>query len=331
MVKTNQFSIGLDIGTSQIKLVKLKFAKDLVELCDFAVIAAGPNLSEGLELAAKHQESKFVNISFCGPSTTIRYINSPKMSHDELRKSLKFEAQKYIPFSVAEVYLDAAILKSDLPDNKMLVAIAAVKKDFLNQRIKLFETLGFKIGVVDIDSLALINAFNFNFSKNSESCPKTVSLLNIGATFSNLNILDDGIPVLSRDIDIAGQSFTKKIGEALSVDFKNAEELKINPDKDSTAKVIKAVEPAMSALANELRVSFDYYESQSAAVVSKIFLSGGGSLLPGLKESLSLLLGIEVDYWACLGKVTVAGNIDSEKLKQLSSQLAVAVGLSIRP
>ncbi|MFZ2602468.1 MAG: type IV pilus assembly protein PilM [Candidatus Omnitrophota bacterium] len=324
-------SVGLDIGTSQIKLVKMKFTKDVVELCDFCVVDVLPDLSGALELVAKHQELKIVNISFCGPSTTIRYINSPKMSHDELRKSLKFEAQKYIPFSVAEVNLDAAILKSDLPDNKMLVAIAAVKKDFLNQRIKLFETSGFKIGVVDIDSLSLINAFNFNFSKNTATHPKTVSLLNIGSTFSSLNILDDGMPVLSRDIDIAGNGFTKKIAETLSLDFKNAEELKVNPDQDRISKVTKAVESTMSALASEIRVSFDYYESQSASVVSKIFVSGGGSLFPGLKDSLKVLLGIEVDYWDPLGQIGIAGHIDSEKLKQISSQLAVAVGLSLRP
>lgn len=330
MVKINQFSIGLDIGTSQIKLVKLKFAKDTAELCDYYVADVKPDLSGALELAAKHQELKLVNISFCGPSTTIRYVDSPKMSQDELRKSLKFEAQKYIPFSVAEVNLDAAILKKDLPDNKMSVVIAAVKKELLNQRMKLFETPGFRIGVVDIDSLALINAFNFNFSLKPAGLPKIISLLNIGSTFSSLNILDDGMPVLSRDIDIAGNNFTQKISEALSVEPKNTEELKINTDQDKVNKAAKAGESAISALATEIRVSFDYYESQSASVVSKIFVSGGTSLLPGLKNSLANLLGIEVSYWNCFERINIADNIDPEKLKQISSQLAVSVGLSLR-
>lgn len=331
MVKINQFSIGLDIGTSQIKLVKLKFAKDVVELCDYYVADVKPDLAGALELAAKHQELKFVNISFCGPSTTIRYVDSPKMSQDELRKSLKFEAQKYIPFSVAEVNLDAAILKNDLPDNKMSVVIAAVKKDILNQRMKLFEAPGFRIGVVDIDSLSLINAFNFNFSLKPAGLPKIISLLNIGSTFSSLNILDDGIPVLSRDIDMAGgNSFTQKISEAPSVDLNNTEGLKINTDQDKVSKTAKAGESALSALASEIRVSFDYYESQSASVVSKIFISGGTSLLPGLKDSLADLLGIEVSYWNCFERINIADNIDPEKLKQISSQLAVSVGLSLR-
>ena len=72
----------------------------------------------------------------------------------ELRQALKFEAQKHIPFSVSEVNLDGYILKDDLPDNKMLVLIAAVKKDLVTQRLKLIEGLGYHTNIIDIDSIA---------------------------------------------------------------------------------------------------------------------------------------------------------------------------------
>jgi type IV pilus assembly protein PilM len=218
----------------------------------------------------------------------------------------------------------------------MLVLLAAVKKEFINQRLKMIQAAGIKTNIVDLDSIALINAFNFNYSKNSNSDSdtlkhKTVAILNIGAASSNLNILEDGIPRLSRDIQIAGNNFTQKLQEILGVDFKTAEELKLKADdKERLDKVISAGEAALSNLSGEIRTSFDYYESQSDSSVGKIFLSGGGSRFRGLKDTLANLLGIEVEYWDPLRKISASSNIDVEKAKELSGQLAVAVGLALR-
>jgi type IV pilus assembly protein PilM len=252
------------------------------------------------------------------------------MSSGELRQALKFEAQKYIPFSLDEVNLDSFILKEDLPDNKMLVLLAAVKKEFLRERLKIIESAGFKASIVDIDSLALINAFNFNYAKDSDILKnKTIALLNIGAALTNLNILEDGIPCLSRDIQIAGNNFTQKLMDIFGLDFKSAEELKINP-KERLQKVSQAIEAVLVNLASEVRTSFDYYESQSASDVIKIFLSGGSSLFSGLKDMLANLVGIEVEPWNPIGKINIGDSVDAEKVKAVSNQLAVAIGLALR-
>lgn len=330
MFKKTFYSVGLDVGTSNIKLIKLKFSKDSWQVENFFSCPVEGNLLQALKRAAEFQEIKYVNTSVSGSSTIIRYVSFPKMAEEELRKSLKFEVQKYIPFSVSEVNLDISILKQNLPDNKMLVAVAAVKKDFINQRIKLLEANGFRLNIVDIDSLALSNAFNFNFGKNNVSKQKTVALLDVGATFSNLSILEEGMPLLSRDLNIAGNSFSQKVSDALGLDLKAAETLKIAPDNERMAKIAQAMEGILSSLATEIRVSFDYYESQSASSVSKIYLSGGGSLFPGLKDVLANNLGIEVEFWDPLKEIEVPVNIDSAKIKAQSAQFAVAIGLALR-
>jgi len=331
MFKKNQFSVGVDIGTHAIKLAKLKFSKDMVQIVDFFTTSVQPNLLQAIKSTYDYQDAKLINISVSGPLTIIRYANFPKMQEDELKKSIRFEAQKFIPFSVSEVNLDVAVLKKDLPDNKMLVALAAVKKDYISQRIKLVEGSGFKLEAVDIDSLALINAFNYNCLKNSGFIKtKTVALLNIGSTFSNLNILEEGVPLLSRDLNIAGNNFTQKVSDIFAIDLKTAENLKVSPDKERLPKIIQAAENVLSGLATEIRVSFDYYESQSASSVGKIYLSGGGSLFPGLKEMLANLLGIEVDYWDPVKEINIPSSIDSAKLKSQATQFAVAIGLALR-
>ncbi|MFA5411582.1 MAG: type IV pilus assembly protein PilM [Candidatus Omnitrophota bacterium] len=326
----DNFSLGLDIGSSAIKAVKLELLKESTELHAFNLEPAANDLEPVLKKILQSHDGRRVNISVSGLAAIIRYINFPKMKEEELKQALSFEAQKYIPFSLAEVNIDSYILKEDLPDNKMLVMLAAAKKEVINQRLKLLDGIGVKVNVIDIDSLALVNAFNFNYAEEESLKNKAVALLNMGAAFSNLNILEAGIPRLSRDIRIAGNTLTQKIADILAVEFKAAEDLKLNPDKERMDKVATALESALSFLAVELRTSFDYYESQSASTVSKIFLSGGGSSLAGVKDTLANLLGIEVEFWDPIKKISPVKDADAGKIKQISAQLAVAVGLALR-
>ncbi len=325
-----KISVGLNIGVSSVKMVKLLFAKDAVQLAGFSIEENQIDLETVLKKMIQAQAIKKVNISVSGQQAITRYIEFPRMSLEELRQSLRFEAQKHIPFPISEVNLDVSILRSDLPDNKMKVLLAAVKKESLNQRLKMLSGLDLEFGVVDVDSLALMNAFEFNNSVEENIKNKTLALLNIGSSTSNLNIMDSGFPALSRDINIGGNNFTQKAADALGVDFKAAEAIKISQDKDKAEKFSRAIEPILAKLAQEVRTSFDYYESRSVTSVEKIFLSGGGCLFSGVRESLANLLGIEVGNWDPFKKISLPEIADKEKLKALASQMAVAVGLALR-
>jgi type IV pilus assembly protein PilM len=325
-----KISVGLNIGVSSIKLVKLRFAKDITELCGFCLEQNQIDLEGVLKNIIQTQGIRRINISVSGQQAITRYIDFPRMKSEELKQALKFEAQKYIPFPVAEVNLDGYVLKEDLPDNKMRILLAAVKKELLNQRIKLLRDLGLEIDIVDVDSLALINAFNFNYSEDENLKNKTIALLNIGSATSNLNILENSLPSLSRDISIGGNNFTQRVADVLGINFKSAEELKTDFDKQKSDKVISAVESVLAKLAQEVRTSFDYYESRSVSSVEKIFVSGGGSLYAGLKDMLTDLLGLPVENWDPLKKISIALNLDASKIKAISGQLAVAIGLALR-
>lgn len=327
----DKISVGVDIGASQVKVVKLRLAKDQVELCGFDIEPARLELGEVLShVLQPHSGRDPINISVSGQQSVIRYVNFVRMNNMELKQALKFEAQKHIPFSIADVNLDGYILKDNLPDNKMLILIAAVKKDLVNQRLKLIESLGHRTNIIDIDSIALLNSFNFNYPFEESQDHKAIALLNIGSSMSNLDILDNGIPRLSRDLHIAGNTFTQKIADIFSVDFAKAESLKINPDKEQLNKINAGIESALTNLAGEIRTSFDYYESQGSSNVSKVFLSGGSAKFEGLREMLGRLLGIEVECWDPFKRIKIPENIDAEKLKNSSGELSVAVGLALR-
>jgi len=327
----DRISVGLDIGNADIKLVKLKASAGKLTLQDFALEPIAGDPAGALKRITQAHGITKVNTSVAGLAVILRYVNFPRMDGKELSQALKFEAAKHIPFSVDDVSIDSYILKNDLSDNKMLVLLVAVKKDFLKQRLALIEAAGLKPTVVDTDSVALINMFNYDYSIESDnSIKKAVALINIGAADTNLNIVEGGIPRLSRDIHIAGNNFTQKIADVLSLDFKAAESLKLNPDKEKLPSISSALESALANLANEIRISFDYYESQNASSVGKILLSGGSSNFVGLKDMLVNLLGIEVEIWDPLKNIEIASSVDAEQLKSLSSRFVVSLGLALR-
>ncbi|MDD4899679.1 MAG: type IV pilus assembly protein PilM [Candidatus Omnitrophica bacterium] len=324
------FSLGVDIGSVSIKVVKLRLFEEKAEVVDFKIEPFALDSAPVLKNIFQAMQAKKINLSISGPSSIIRYVDFPKMNAEELKQAMKFEAQKHIPFTISEVNLDCHVLKENPAENKMRVLLAAVKKDLVSQRLKLAQEAGVAVNLIDNDSLAMVNAFNFNYAANAQEEQKTIALLNIGALNSNLNILEGSAPSFSRDIHIAGNNLTQKIADLLGLDFKAAEVQKINPDADKKDKIIMAIDSVFSRLVNEIRTSVDYYETQSASSVAKIFLSGGSSHLTGIKEKLATLLGTEVELWDPFKQISIAGSLDAENIKKLSGQLGVAVGLALR-
>jgi type IV pilus assembly protein PilM len=136
--------------------------------------------------------------------------------------------------------------------------------------------------------------------------------------------------MLSRDIPIGGNHFTQRISDVLGIDFRSAEALKMTADKAQQDKILVAVESVLAKLAQEVRTSFDYYESRSVSSVENIFISGGATLYEGFKDMLGGFLGLTVENWDPFKRIAIAGDIDAVKVRSVGSQLAVAIGLALR-
>lgn len=326
MKKKDTYAVGLDIGTSAIKLIIVKSGpqgKELLAffnqpLADTDFVTAIKNITASVPL-----ETNRVNVSVSGPGVVTRCINIPKMNESELASAMRFEAEKHILFPLDQVIYDTQILKEDAQNNTMLILIAAAKKDTVASLTERLSQANLEPESITIDSLALTNAYLNSIDKAGG----IICLLNIGAAFTNLVIVDSGLLKLSRDINFGAATITKKISEVLNISEPEAEELKCYAKtRQDELRVI--YDPLLGGLASEIRDSFDYFETQNNATVGKIILSGGASKLNTLSSYLRSTLGAEVEEsWDPFVNFKFNQALDMGLFKNQIQRFAVACGL----
>ena len=321
--------IGLDIGTNLIKVVELSESSDgKIKLVNIGREEISTENAEELEpekklevtksaikrlFAARDFKSKKVAVSLAGDEIVIRYVKFPHMSKEELKSAIKYEAEQYIPFNIDEVVLDFQILGEETvgTEKKLDCILIAVKEIAVSKMIKLVESVGLEPSVIDCDVFAIQNAYETNYGVKEN---ETVALINIGAKITSLNIFEDGITRFTRDIPFGGNIFTKDISREFKIDFISSEKLKREsaeiiieseeveltriPDKeDKSFKVYESIISDANKLVAEVRRSFDFYEAQTKKrIVSKVFLSGGGSMIKNLDKFFTEKLKVAVEY-----------------------------------
>lgn len=327
-------SIGLDIGNHSLKLIELAFEKQRPILTNFAILNLdNRTLKEAiLDLVSNAKiANRRVNIGVKGPSVIVRYIQMPKMKDQELKGAIRFEAEKYIPFSLDEVIIDYEILENQPHSNNMKVLLVAAKREHINNILELMKEIKLEVGMIDVDSFALINAF-MNSGFNSEGMRgggSTYGLLNIGSKITNLNIMSKTQVFFTRDIMWAGEEMTNKIKEKFNIEFKEAEALKIEP-REKITQVREALNSVLEKIISEIRLSFDYFENQYEKNIEKLFLSGGGSYLFNIIETLKEGLGLEILCWNPFRGMRISKELKADELKAIGSHFGVAVGLALR-
>lgn len=319
-------STGLDIGDTYVKAVSARKNNQEITVAGFACEKISSDVKSTIEhiLSSMPVNKREIALSIAGHGVVLRYVNLPIMNHEETASAMAFELEKHIPFSQEEVHFDFSILKKNKNTGKMLVLIAAAKKDIIAEKIKLCEELGYRLRFIDVNPLAIAN-----YCSEIEGVKEGVcAAIDVGSSVASLDILEDGLLVLSRDIFIGGNDFTKKIAEYLSKDFQEAEQIKMAA-LDSA--VVLSLESVMSNLIAELKVSFDFYETQTNRLIDKILLTGGGAKLAGIVDALHQSLGQDVEVIQYNPQKLAADPVlDIQRLKEHFHYLVAALGTALR-
>lgn len=339
--------VGLDIGSSAIKLVELKERKAGefhlqrlgVEPLSPEAIVDGSVMDSALVVDAIHRlndQTKVKNTNYAtslsGHSVIIKKIQLPAMPREELAESIQWEAEQYIPFDINDVRLDYVVLSEGEPGrDQMDVLLVAVKLDKINDYVSVVRQTGKVPSLIDVDAFAVQNCYEVNYDLDSR---KTVALINMGAAVTNINILARGTTVFWRDISFGGNQFSESLQRDLNLSFDQSETLKRGQPVDRYAPGdARAVLDAVSGeMASEIRKTFDFFSATSSeGPVDELMLSGGCALTPNLAQVLRERFGVPVEILNPFRRVRFnEKDFDAAWLQSVAPMMAISVGLAIR-
>ncbi len=344
LFKKHKDLVGIDIGSSSVKLVQLWPVRDgyqllnaaIMPLPDEAIVDNSLMDTAGVADAVKNLvaslgiKTKGAACSISGNAVIIRKITLQTMSSDELEEQIGWEAEQYIPFDINDVHLDFQILGPDPMDPaKMQVLLVASKKDIINDYGAVFSEAGMSLAVMDVDSFAVQNAFELNNGPTDDVC----ALVNVGAGVMNINVVRGETSLFTRDVQMGGNQYTEEIQKQLGVSAQEAEKMKLLANEQQSGPLLDVIRRVNESLAQEIRRSVDFYNSTAPTEerIHKISMSGGCSKMVGLKDSVAAKLSMEVTALNPFARIKYnEKDFDPEYLQEIAPLMAVGVGLAIR-
>jgi len=335
--------LGLDIGSNAIKLLELKTTKKGYQLKNVgeailphqsivnkviskpdAVVETLLTLIDDLRI-----KTKKVAISISGHSVIIKKVSMPNMSGSELKESIPWELEQYIPQSIQDVNYDYQVIPGETPEGNIDVLIVAAKKDVTSSYISIVNEVGLNPVVVDVDVFALENMYEINYTESEGP----IVLVNIGASVTNINILKDGVSIFTRDITLGGNQFTDWIIKELDIEYEEAESMKFSQlSEESNPQLERISHDFTDLICSEIKRTLDFFSSTLwNGKIETIMIGGGSSKVPGLKEVLSDVTESGVEMMNPFRTVSYdTGDFDPEYLEDLAPKMSVVMGLALR-
>jgi type IV pilus assembly protein PilM len=348
LTKKQKSLVGLDIGSSCVKLIELKpvgkagtefkLIKAGMEVLPPEAIVDGAIMDSGAIVDAINRlfanlKIKTVDVatSVSGNAVIVKKISLPQMSAEELGESIHWEAEQYIPFDIQDVSLDYEILEGAGDGGNMDVLLVAVKKDKISDYTSVITQAGKTPRIVDVDVFALQNCHEVNYGVDAG---RVVALLNLGAAITNVNIVRGSASLFNRDIAVGGNLATDALQKDLGLPYESAEALKRGEQVDgaSADAVYPVIQSCAENIVSEIQKTFDFFRATTQEErIDQIFLAGGSSRLQGLKELLMERLDTQVDILNPFNNVTYTPkDVDADLVNQMGPSAAIAVGLAVR-
>lgn len=322
--------IGLDLGTYSQKLIEVVEEKKQHKIVKAAYRQLPAKIGvQDIIMNLKHlvqdtaPSTDMMRTSVSGNEVITRFVSFPLMKRDKLIQSLKFDFEKYVPFSINESYTDVNIFSENKENNTMEVFIVSAHKDLIDERINIIKGAQLKPAVISADSLALYKLFCIQKPKRARQACSMI--LNIGCIKSNLILIHNGHLKLIRDLPLGGENFSHTISESLNIGQAQAEEMKLAATDNS---FLKNANVELNTLVNALQTTIDYMQEREAATeLFQVYICGGSSKFTGLVDYLFEKVGMPVEVWDPFEGFIVEGGQDV--IDQHSAEMAVALANAV--
>ena len=346
-------AVGLDIGASGVRAAELLFGKGPATLERFGQVALPPGavrdgevVNQAVVAAALRQlwtQGKFSNkkvvLGVANQRVIVRQVDLPWLPMNELKKSLEFQVQDYVPMPIEQAILDVHPLEeftNDAGGRMLRVLLVAAARDMVNSLIETVEAAGLSATMVDLTPFALLRAVSSHDQMGLSG--QTEALVEVGASVTNIVVHQGGVPRFVRILLMGGGDLTDAVAERMGVPFDQAESVKqqmgIAPQPGTPIgdhPAARVLETSGSTFVDEVRGSLDYYlAAQQATPIGRIVLSGGGSRLAGLAQRLSTATRLPVELGNPLASLQMGKTgLSPEQLNYLAPLAAVPVGLAM--
>jgi type IV pilus assembly protein PilM len=337
--------VGIDIGTRTITVAEVKATKggatvtnfggvelpvDVVregEILDVASVAASlRELIDSAKVGAKR-----VWLGVANQRVVVRQVDLPWMEEKELRESLRFQVQEYIPIPVEEAELDVNVVdefQTEEGDRMQRLLLVAGHRDMIVAAVDAATQAGLKPIGVDLNPFAVLRSMgdHASFEANNEV------LIDVGAGVTNIVVHSGGTPTFVRILVMGGDDITEALVSGLSTSREEAEAAKrqaiVGSNADMAARIVT---DHAESFVDEIRGSLDYFQAQTgSAALSRVVLTGGGAALAGLADRLAEALRLPVEVGSPFDRYPAKDTVyGPEELRMVGPSLATAVGLAL--
>ncbi|MDZ7798017.1 MAG: type IV pilus assembly protein PilM [Patescibacteria group bacterium] len=353
--------LGVDLGTSSVKVVELGFESGAPKLVTYGFIEESTKIVKSDSSEQKKKISLLIKnllkktgattdqVVAALPSFSVfsSIISLPAMSEKDLNSAVRWEAKKFVPMPLEEMVLDWRLVeeekkkeKSNDEDKKKKkdkkisdykILLTAAPKNLAKKYIDIFKSLNLQIVSLETESFALQRSL-------IGDDPSPVMIVDIGALATDISVIKNGIPILNRGVDVGGDTITKSIANALNIDSERAEQFKrdfgissgLSQNNNSHQnKIPKTIEFVLSSVINEIKHVFNLYKNIEDLPVEKIVLSGGSAFLPNFTEYLSKLFDTKVIIGNPWSRVSYPKELEPA-LMEIGPRFSVAIGLALR-
>ncbi len=343
----NDGFVALDIGSSSIKMVETSIDKNGYRILSLGVLPVPPKAIQNnmvvdqppvVDTIKRLIQENGVSASkvICavpGRAVIMKKVQMPRQEEAELEANVEFEANNVIPENLENVNLDYQVVNLAEGGSKMDVLLVAVRKEIVNSYSDVISAADLMPVVMDVDYFAMENMYEANYA--AEAGGRVVGLIHVGARYTSITLLQNGLSTFTGDLPIGGEEFTDSLRKQLNISSEAAETFKLTGVIDSKKglDLEATLRPMVESFAAEIRRTVSLYgavATEDGEGLKSIYLSGGSAKLPGLRELLEEGMGVPVHLTEPFRGFTVSNKIDRTFLTEAAPHFAVGVGLSIR-
>lgn len=334
-------SAGLDIGSGYVKLVVIDHSKAEPEITK---IATSPLVSDAIVdgeimdpvlvtetvrsvVKAAGLKRERVVAAVGGHDVIIKKIEMDRASEADTRALIRWEAEQHVPFDMEGVQLDFQILDPHGTSPQMSVLLVAAKREVIDLKLNILADAGITPSIIDVEAFALHNAFEHNYPL---ALSGLVALVNIGNETTNVNLLEDGVPVLVRDIPFGSRRLREALQRERGLTLDEADA--VIQGRTDTVDLRSFVTERVEELALGIERAAAFVTAHSGGLdIGRVFVSGGGAGIPGLVDALGTRLGTRTELANPLTRVAVRPEVmQSVNIDELAPMLMLPVGLALR-